>query len=170
MSQKRATDFGKNSIISALWLKAAAYSYLRGILEMLGTKAMPAHELEQLRQLGVGRKIGIELEAGLDVIALEGVTRRSISRAKKALAEMVSKRYDRDLILSKVDALQEKQRLADAFYYIGRIVCNILDADEAAVVAYPKIVQIALDLSLDANQVEKLRRNLFREAAAALKK
>ena len=170
MLQKKSQDAAKNPFVSAAWLKSAAYYYTRGLLQISGSRPMPAHELEQLRELGQNRKLAAELDIGFDAIGLGNATRQSISRVKKAASELLAKQYDVELILEKTDSLQEKQKLTDAFYYLGRVLCDRLNENESALLVYPKIVQVALCMSTDQNEIQKLRSELFRAAAMTLKK
>ena len=105
-----------------------------------------------------------------DEPAGERATRPAISRSMKAIKELKSKDYDRDLFLSKAEHLLDKSMLADCYYYAGRIAAkNLVGRKDLFYDRYAKLVQLALDLSSDVQHLEKLQRRLFRAANGGLK-
>jgi hypothetical protein len=87
-----------------------------------------------------------------------------------AIKELKSKDYDRDLFLSKAEHLLGRSMLADCYYYAGRVAAkNLAGRKDLFYSQYPKLVQLALDLSSDVQHLEKLQKHLFRAANSGLK-
>ena len=170
MLQIRSQRAEKQPVIASAWLKAAAYSFLQGILQMARVMPMPAHELGLLRGLSQQTLAATDLVPAFDVVGVERATANSVLRSEKACSAILNKRYDRELVLSKAATLREKQMIADSYYYIGRAVCSAMIDGEESVLRYPKVLQVALDLSADASHLEKKRELLFQAAASALKR
>jgi hypothetical protein len=71
--------------------------------------------------------------------------------------------------MSKIEFLLDRQMLSDCYFYIGKAAAeNLSRRNEAFHRKYVKLVQLALDLTSDAQMMDKLRRSLFRAATAAL--
>jgi hypothetical protein len=159
----------KHPPVAALWLKLAAYEFVGGMLSLSGSRPMPLHELEQVRQADAyGMAEGVEV--ALECIGIERATRPAISRSVQAIKELKSKDYDRDLFVSKVDHLLGRSMLADCYYYAGRVAAkNLASKMEPFYSQYTKLVQLALDLSSDVQHLEKLQKRLFRAANGGLK-
>lgn len=159
----------KYPAVAAMWLKIAAYEFVEGALALSGSRPMPLHELEQVRQTDSGSMIeGVEV--ALECIGIERATRPAILRSIEAIQELKSKDYDRDLFMSKVEHLLGQSMLADCYYYVGRIVAkNLAKRKDSFHISYAKLVQLALDLSNDVQHLEKLRKELFRAANGGLK-
>jgi len=154
---------------AAMWLKIASYDFVEGMLALSGTRPMPLHELDQVRRAG-SRSMAEGIEVALDCIGIERATRPAISRSIKAIKELNSKDYDRDIFASKVDHLLGKSMLADCYYYAGRIAAkNLAGRQDPFYNRYAKLVQLALDLSSDVQSLEKMQKKLFRAANSGLK-
>jgi hypothetical protein len=159
-----------SGVLGAMWAKIAAYRFVSGVVAISGSRPMPLHEMDQSRRIEAADHIADGLQASLECIGTERATRPAISRSLAALRELKSKDYDRDLVLSKAEMLQSRQMLADCYYYIGKMASESLAArNEKFHRKYSKLVQLALDLTGDAQQVEKLRRRIFAAATAVLK-
>jgi hypothetical protein len=165
--QRMAT--ARHPVAGAMWLKIAAYEFVGGMLALSGTRPMPLHELEQVRQADAG-EIADGIEVALECIAIERATRPAISRSIKAILELKSNDYDRELFASKADHLLGRSMLADCYYYAGRIAAkNLAGRKEPFYSQYEKLIQVALDLSSDVQHLEKLQKKLFRAASGGLK-
>jgi hypothetical protein len=152
----------KHPLVAAAWLKIAAYEFIDGMLALSGTRPMPLHILEQIRQNHTAIAQG-GLEVALECIGTERATRPAIARSIHAIKELKSKDYDRELVVSKANYLLDRSMLADCYYYVGRIVAkNLIGKNERFYSQYPKLVQIALDLSADVPRLEKMQKQLFR--------
>lgn len=167
MYQQRMRD-AKQPLVASMWLKAGAYQFIRGALATYGTRPMPAHELEQIRQSDLG-KMSEGIQAALECIGIERATRPAIARSVGAAAELKAGDYDSGLLQSKADWLLGKRMLADCYYFLGRAACENLAAKKSAFhVKYAKLAQLALDLSSDQQGLEKLQKSLSRAAKKAL--
>ncbi len=157
----------KHPGVAAMWLKISAYDFLEGMLAMSGVRPMPLHELEQIRQTGNTTE-GIEV--ALECIGTDRATRPTISRSLQAVLELKSKDYDRNLFAAKTDHLLEKSMLTDCYYYAGRVAAKDLArrTDEFHN-KYAKLIQLALDLTSDEQQLEKMQKKLSRAARDGLK-
>jgi hypothetical protein len=158
----------KCPILAAAWLKIAAYEFIDGMLALSGKKPMPLHILEQMRQNDAA--IGEDgLEVALDCIGTERATRPAIVRSIRAINELKSKDYDRDLVVTKANYLLDRSMLPDCYYYVGRIAAkNLVDRNERFYSQYPKLIRVALDLSADMPYLEKMQKQLFRAANSGL--
>jgi hypothetical protein len=166
-SQRRMAS-AKHGAAAAMWLKIAAYEFIGGALALSGSKPMPVHELDQVRQADV--KMAEEVEVALECIGIERATRPAIARSIEAIKELKSKDYDRNLVMSKVDHLLERSMLTDCYYYAGRTAAkNLAGRRDSFHVSYAKLVQLALDLSSDMQHLEKMQKKLFRAANGGLK-
>jgi hypothetical protein len=159
------------STVGHMWAKIAAYRFVSGVISLSGKRPMPLHELEQSRGIQTTSGTVAEgLSAALECIGLERATRPAISRSLDALAELKSIDYDRDLVLSKIDFLLDRQQLTDCYFYIGRIAAdNLAKRADSFHRRYGKLVQLALDLTSDMQQMEKLQRSLFSASSSILK-
>jgi hypothetical protein len=91
-------------------------------------------------------------------------------RSLEAVKELKSADYDKDLVVSKIEFLMGKQMLSDCYYYMGKSAAeNLATRKDSFYGRYGKLVGLALDLSTDAQQMEKQRRGLFTAASALLK-
>jgi hypothetical protein len=166
-SQRRMAS-AKHPAVAAMWLKIAAYEFIGGALALSGTRPMPLHELGQVRQADGGMGEGIEV--ALECIGIERATRPAIARSIEAIKEIKSKDYDRSLFVSKADHLLGRSMLADCYYYAGKIAAkNLAGIKDSFHANYSKLVQLALDLSSDMQQLEKLQKKLFKAANGGLK-
>ena len=156
-------------VVAAMWLKVAAYDFIGGILALSGSRPMPLHELEQVRQADASW-MAAGVEVALECIGIERATRPAISRSMGAIKELKSKDYDRDLFLSKAEHLLGRSMLADCYYYAGRVAAkNLAGRKDLFYSRYPKLVQLALDLSSDVQHLETLQKHLFRAVNSGLK-
>ena len=166
---QRRMASARHPVAAAMWLKIAAYEFVGGMLALSGTRPMPLHELEQVRQADVGG-MADGVEVALECIGIERATRPAISRSIKAILELKSHDYDRELFASKADYLLGCSMLADCYYYAGRMAAkNLAERKEPFYTQYAKLVQVALDLSSDVQNLEKLQKKLFRAANDGLK-
>lgn len=157
----------KQPAVAAMWLKIAAYDFMEGALALSGSRPMPLHELEQTRQTG---RIAEGVDVALECIGIERATRPAIARSLQAVMELKSGDYDRRLFASKADYLLDKSMLADCYYYAGKAAAkNLAKRGDRFHGRYAKLVQLALDLSSDAQHLEKLQKKLFKAAKAGLK-
>jgi len=154
--------------VAAMWLKIAAYEFIRGALALSGSRSMPLHELEQLRRVDANA-LADGIQAALECIGVERATRPAISRSIGAIRELKSKEYDAELVMSKIRHLMDRQMLADCYYYAGRVAAKNLAARSSAFHnRYAKLVQLSMDLTSDLQHLQKLQRQLFRAANAGL--
>lgn len=168
--QQKMTRTAENPAIAGMWAKFAAYQFLDGMLELSGSRPMPLHELEQVRQTDTSAGLADGIQAALECIGIERATRPAISRSIEATMELKSKDYDRDLMLSKVNHLLDKQMLSDCYFYIGRMAAgNLARRSDLFYSRYAKLIQISMDLTNDVQELKKLQRRLFRAANAGLK-
>jgi hypothetical protein len=159
----------KHPAVAAMWLKIAAYEFVGGTLALSGSRPMPLHELQEVRQAD-SRSLAEGVEVALDCIGIDRATRPAISRSTQAVKELKSKDYDLDLFSSKVDHLLGKSMLADCYYYAGGSAAkNLAARKDLFYRRYAKLIQLALDLSNDVQYLEKLQKKLFRAANAGLK-
>lgn len=160
----------KHQAVAAMWLKIAAFNFIQGTLAAAGTRPMPLHELAQTRQEPLAADAADGVQAALECIGIERATRPAIARSSEAIAELKSRDYDRRLVQSKAAHLLDRSRLADCYYYLGRVASDSLAGRSGTFHAkYAKLVQISLDLSSDTQQLEKLQKSLFRAAKKGLK-
>jgi len=159
----------KNTVVAAMWLKAAAYEFIAGSLALSGTRPMPLHELEQMRQTDAGN-IAENVQIAFECIGIERAVRPAISRSLEAIKELKSKDYDTKLVMSKINHLLDKHMLADSYYYAGKAAANSLAGrSDLFHNSYSKLVQIAMDLTTDFGHLQKLQRGLFRAANSGLR-
>jgi len=159
----------KNPVVAAMWLKAAAYEFIAGSLAVSGSRPMPLHEPEQVRQVDAAG-IAEGVQAAFECIGMERATRPAISRSLEAIMELKSKDYDRDLVMSKINHLLDRRMLADCYYYAGKVAGKSLTGrSDSFHNKYSKLTQLAMDLTSDLGHLQKLQRSLFRAANGALK-
>jgi hypothetical protein len=162
----------KNSVLAAMWLKIAAYDFLKGILALSEIKPMPIHELNQIRKITIERQdIAEGVKIALECIGLERATRSTISRSIEAICELNSMEYDKELIKIKVNHLLEKGMVSDCYYYLGKMGHRCLaHRDYKFLSKYMKLIQISMDLTNDMQQLQKLHINLVSISKIILKK
>lgn len=156
---------------ASLNLKIAAYDLIEGILLISGTRPMPIHELNQLRQIEVNKDFITEtIQICIECLGIERATRTIISRSYKALREILKERYDLELLSSKIKFLLDNGLLADCYYYIGKLVCSHLEnKDNVSQINYHKLNSIALDLTNDYEKVKKMSALIKRDCKLVLK-
>lgn len=161
----------KQPVLSAMWLKISAYDFLEGILALLGSRPMPLHELNQIREIAIQRRdIGDGVKAALECIGLERATRSTISRSLEGIAELNSKEYDKELTFMKIKYLLNKGMMSDCYYYIGKIGRrSLLGKSERFYGLYTKLIQISMDLTNDVQQIQMLHRHLLNASRNTLK-
>jgi hypothetical protein len=168
--RKTAAAGAKQPAVAAMWLKIAAYEFIRGALALSGNRPMPLHELEQVRRVDASA-FADGIQAALECIGVERATRPAISRSIGAIRELKSKEYDAELVMSKIRHLMDRQMLADCYYYAGRVAAKNLAARSSAFHnRYAKLVQLSMDLTSDLQHLQKLQRQLFRAANAGLRR
>lgn len=166
--RKTAAAGAKQPAVAAMWLKIAAYKFIRGALALSGSRPMPLHELEQVRRVDTSA-LADGIQAALECIGVERATRPAISRSIGAIRELKSKEYDAELVMSKIRHLMDRQMLADCYYYAGRVAAKNLAARSSAFHnRYAKLVQLSMDLTSDLQHLQKLQRQLFRTANVGL--
>jgi len=167
---QRMAHQASGSVVGQMWGKIAAYRFVSGAIALSGKRPMPMHELGQARQMDTSGVVAEGLAAALECIGLERATRPSISRSIQALQELKSKDYDKDLVVSKIEYLMGRQMLSDCYFFMGRTAAeNLVKRKDSFHHRYSKLVQLALDLTSDTQQMEKSQRSLFKAASAALK-
>lgn len=167
MYQQRMKDTVQ-PMLASMWLKVGAYQFVRGALAIAGERPMPAHELEQVRQIELG-SLSEGIGPALECIGIERATRPAIARSVKAVAELKSGDYDTKLTQSKAEWMLEKSMLADCYYFLGRAACESLVLKSNTFHSrYVKLTQLALDLSADQHGLEKLQKELSRATKKAL--
>ena len=160
----------KDMIGFGMWLKLAAYESIEGLLALSGSRPMPLHELAQVRRIDVGSATE-GAEVALECIGIERATRSTIMRSVEAIKELKSQDYDLELFLSKAEYLLDHSMLTDCYYYAGRVAAKNLEGRKDLFHnQYPKLVQLALDLSSDTQYLEKLKKGLSKAARASLKR
>ncbi len=160
-----------NSILAAMWLKIAAYDFLEGILALSGIKPMNIHQLNQIRTITIERQdIADGVKTALECIGIERAMRSTIDRASEAIYELNAMGHDKELIKIKVDYLLQNGMVSDCYYYLGKIGRRCLDdRDDRFLSKYLKLIQIAMDLTKDMQQIAMLQRNLFSISKISLK-
>jgi hypothetical protein len=167
---QRMAEQSSEPVTSQMWYKIAAHRFVSGAIALSGKRPMPLHELEQTRHIEASTALAEGLSAAIECIGLERATRPSISRSIEALRELKSRDYDRDLVMSKIEFLLSRQMLPDCYLYIGRMASeNLARRKSAFHKSYAKLVQLALDLTSDNQQIEKMHRSLFKAASTILK-
>ena len=158
----------KHPMVAAMWLKVAAYEFIDGMIALSGKRPMPVHILEQVRQIDSRMAEGVEV--ALECIGAERATRPAITRSMKAIRELKSNDYDKDLFMSKVSHLLNRRMLVDCYYYAGRVATkNLVNRKETFYIQYSKLVQLALDLVSDLQSLEKMQKRLFRATNSSLR-
>jgi hypothetical protein len=172
MYQQEMNGVLQHPVLAAMWAKLAAFRFVAGTLALSGERPMPLHELEQVRAIDSQVNSAADgIQAALECIGIERATRPAISRSFEAVSALKSNDYDRDLAVSKADYLLERQKLADCYYYLGRIASeNLAKRRKGSFhTRYSKLIQIALDLTSDVQQLQKLQRQIFKAAGAGLR-
>lgn len=165
----RLAEGSNEMVVRHMWSKIGAYRFVSGVIALSNRRPMPLHELEQTRHMDASGAAAEGLSAALECIGLERATRPSISRSLEALRELKSGDYDKGLVMSKIDLLQSRSMLTDCYYYVGKSAGeNLAKRNDAFYRRYAKLVQLALDLTNDAQEMEKLRRILFKATSAML--
>lgn len=166
----KAVQNGASDMQGAMWAKIAAYRFISGAIALSGARPMPLHEMEQSRLIEVSGHLAEGIQAALECIGIERATRPAISRSIAALEELKRQDYDKDLVMSKIELLQRRQMLSDCYYYVGRTAAEVLARrNDQFHRRYAKLIQLGLDLTSDAQHLEKLQRLIFASANAILK-
>ncbi len=157
--------------LSSLYLKAASYDLIVGILLRTGVKPMPSHELSQIRNLiHPSDQIKDCIESALECLGLERASKTSIARSYRALREIIKNRDDKNIIFSKIDYLMENGLGADCYYYIGKIGLRHLDSYARRMgEIYPKLINLTFDLNLDTGFLRKMSTTLIASCKKVLK-
>jgi hypothetical protein len=158
--------------LSAIWLKMAAFNFIKGTLAMAKVNPMPIHELSQLRTLmsQLGKQDLEDLELAIECVGLERATRVSINRSKQAMMKLVAPRHDSQIIANKIDYLLDNGILADCYYFVGSMANSSLEhKSEQYVKEYLKLVQIAMGIDNDIVKLENLQISLYKAGKRALK-
>ena len=161
----------KCPILASMWLKISAYDFLEGILALTGHRSMPLHELNQIRNLNFEEKNILNgIKVALACIGIERATRSTISRSSSALSQLYSEEYDKDLVIEKARHLLKIGMVPDCYYYLGKMARKVLlNKDGSFFGTYSKLVQMSMDLSIDAPQIQKLQIELFKTAKNVLR-
>ena len=166
---QRMAQQADEPIISHMWTKTGAYQFISGAIAFSGERPRPVHELGQVRQLDVSDKVAEGISSALECVGLERATRPAITRSVEALRELISKDYGREIVMSKIEFLLDRQMLSDCYFYIGKVAAeNLAKRNEAFHRKYAKLAQLALDLTRDVQLMDKLRRSLFKAATGTL--
>jgi hypothetical protein len=165
------TFVSKSPILASMWLKISAYHFLEGILALAGYRPMPLHELNQIRNLGFEEEyISDGIQVALTCIGIERSTRSTIERSSSAILQLCSENYDKELIIEKAKHLVKLGMLPDCYYYLGKMASRVLtNKDSAFFKSYSKLIQISMDLGIDAPLIQKLHLQLFATAKNVLK-
>lgn len=158
-------------VLASMWSKLAAYDFLEGILALSGCRPMPLHEPNQIRSLNIeDQNVSAGIDIAMGCIGIERATRTTISRSCSAISQLYSQEYDKELVIIKAKQLIKLGRLPDCYYYIGKMARKVLTTkDPLFYNSYSKLIQVALDLSLDSQQVQRLCFDLFNVAKNVLK-
>lgn len=160
---------GKDKTAGAMWLKMASYHLVAGTLAVFGARPMPLHELAQARQQDLPADVAGGVQVALECIGIERATRPAIARSVEAVLELKSGDYDRELVRAKMSHLLEKSMLADCYYYTGKVAAGkLVSRNDAFFRRYGKLVRLAMDLSSDEPQLERLQKSLFSAAKRGL--
>jgi hypothetical protein len=164
-------NLSKYPQLSSLWLKMAAYHFTEGILAIHGVKSSPVHELDQIRCLGMkGRKIVSGIESALDCIGIERAGRSAISRSLKVIETLNKEEFSYGLWLTKSRWLLSQGRVADCYYYIGKLAAGYFASkDEIFLRRNLQPIEILLDLTRDSHSIYKLHSQLVRASKEALR-
>ena len=170
--EKITKSIQKNSVLAGMWLKIAAYDFLKGILALSEIKPMPIHELHQIRTITADHQdIADGIKIALECIGLERATRSTIYRCAEGIYELNSSEYDKELIRIKINHLLKKGMVSDCYYYLGKIGYRCLtEKDDRFLSTYSKLIQLSMDLTKDMQQLERLQSNLVNTSKAILKK
>jgi hypothetical protein len=165
------TFVSKSPILASMWLKISAYHFLEGILALAGHRPMPLHELNQIRNLEFEEQyISDGIQVALTCIGIERSTRSTISRSSSAISKLCSENYDKELVIEKAKHLVKLGMLPDCYYYLGKMASTVLaNKDSAFFNSYSKLIQISMDLGIDAPLIQKLHLQLFAAAKNVLK-
>jgi hypothetical protein len=84
--------------------------------------------------------------------------------------QLCSENYDKELIIEKAKHLVKLGMLPDCYYYLGKMASRVLtNKDSAFFKSYSKLIQISMDLGIDAPLIQKLHLQLFATAKNVLK-
>lgn len=159
----------KDVTSKSMWGKIAAYRFVAGAVALSGSRPMPLHELEQTREIDAHGVEADGIQAALECIGIERATRPAISRSASALREIKSNDYDVDLVTNKIEFLLAGKKLSDCYYFIGRSASeNLAGRGESFHRRYGKLVQLALDLTNDTQQLVRPLRTMHAAAGAML--
>lgn len=157
--------------LSSLWLKIAAYNFTEGILAIHGVKSSPIHELDQIRCLDIkGPKIASGIHSALDCIGIERAGRSAISRSLKVVKALDKKEVCNSLWLAKSQWLLSQGRVADCYYYIGKLAArHYASQEESYLRRNLQPIEILLDLTRDSQTIYNLHGRLVTASRDALR-
>jgi hypothetical protein len=164
-------NLSKYPPLSSLWLKIAAYHFTEGILAIHGVKSSPIHELDQIRCLDMkGPKIASGINSALDCIGIERAGRSAISRSLKVVKALDKEEVCNGLWLAKSQWLLSQGRVADCYYYIGKLAArHFASKEESFLRRNLRPIEILLDLTRDSQSIYKLHGQLVKAAKDALR-
>jgi hypothetical protein len=164
-------NLSKYPPLSSLWLKIAAYHFTEGILAIHGVKSSPIHELDQIRCLDMkGPKIASGINSALDCIGIERAGRSAISRSLKVVKALDKEEVCNGLWLAKSQWLLSQGRVADCYYYIGKLAArHFASKEESFLRRNLQPIEILLDLTRDSQSIYKLHGQLVKAAKDALR-
>ncbi|MFQ5941313.1 MAG: hypothetical protein ACE5KA_06420 [Nitrososphaerales archaeon] len=162
-----------NTLLSALWLKCAAYCYLEAVIAKNGSRPMPTHMLSQIRSLreNIDRE-GITIAS--TCLGLERANRSSVSRCMEAaiaLNESITENHTTPIVSRKAHFLLESGMYADCYFYLGFIARNAaikIESNQKIMKDYMFTINIAMDLTNDQSFVSKLSNDLVDSCNALL--
>ncbi len=171
----RSVQGAKDSTISSLWLKCAAYYYLEAVLARSGAGPMPTHMLAQLRDIEDSTVTeGIALASRC--LGLERANKSSVSRCIEGtigLNDKIKHDHTTQIVTKKARFLYDSAMFTDCYFYLGYIardVVTTIASNQKALKDYSLMMSIAMDLTTDQSFVFKLSGELLEACNALLKK
>lgn len=153
----------KSYVLPSMLLKISAYDAIHSMLLFAGLPTSPIHQMDSLRQpLQPAQFASESVSLMLEIIGVERATASLLRRCLPAYSRLAFNRYDYSLIEAKIKYLFESDLVADCYYYLGQICSNILKSLRPSHWAsYEKMIQIALDLNVDSEQIQKWNSQLL---------